>query len=163
MASTERPDAKTPPALALKIPPLALAAFAGLTMWSLPALGRVPIFVSWHAWVCAGLALAGVGVCLAGVLAFRQARTTVDPMHPAKATTLVVRGIYHHTRNPMYLGFLLVLLAWALYLSTLSALAILPLFVWYLTVFQIEPEEDALRERFGVDFDLYSARVRRWL
>lgn len=151
------------PALALKVPPLALMALAAVVMWLLPAMATLPRLGTWHTALCMAAALLGIAVCLAGVLAFRLARTTVDPRRPAAATALVVRGIYHHTRNPMYLGFLFVLLAWALYLAKLSSFLVLPLFVLYLTVFQIRPEEVALRERFGREFDAYAARVRRWL
>ncbi len=163
MASTDRRVSKAPPGLALKIPPVALAALAAAAMWFLPAIAILPRLGPRHAGLCAALALLGAAVCLAGVLAFGRARTTVDPMRPAAATSLVVRGIYRCTRNPMYLGFLLALLAWALYLAKLSALLVLPLFVGYLTVFQIKPEEAALRDRFGAGFDAYAARVRRWL
>lgn len=163
MGNTERPPQQALPALALKVPPLVLVAIAATAMWLLPAIAATPHLGPWHAWLCAAIALLGAAICLAGVLAFRQARTTVDPMRPTAATSLVVRGIYRHTRNPMYLGFLVALLAWALYLAKLSAFAVLPLFVWYLTVFQIRPEEAALRERFGTGFDTYAARVRRWL
>lgn len=163
MAGIDRPAPRPLSGLALKIPPLALVALAAAAMWLLPAIASLPRFGLWHVGLCAALALLGPAICLAGVLAFRQARTTVDPMRPAAATSLVVRGIYRYTRNPMYLGFLLALLAWALYLAKLSALLVLPLFVGYLTVLQIRPEEAALRERFGADFDAYAARVRRWL
>lgn len=163
MGSTERSGQPALSVLALKVPPLVLVALAAAAMWLLPAVAATPHLGPWHAWLCAALALLGAAICLAGVLAFRQARTTVDPLHPAAATSLVVRGIYRYTRNPMYLGFLVALLAWALYLAKLSAFLVLPLFVWYLSVFQIRPEEVALRERFGADFDAYAARVRRWL
>lgn len=163
MASIDRPARPVPSWLALKVPPLALVALAATAMWLLPAIAALPRLGPWHVGLCAALALLGAAVCPAGVLAFRQARTTVDPMRPAAATSLVVRGIYRHTRNPMYLGFLLALLAWALYLAKLSALLVLPLFVVYLTVFQVRPEEDAMRERFGADFEAYAARTRRWL
>lgn len=162
---TDQPLGRRPPQtwLALKLPPLALAALAAAAMWALPAGFRLPQAGPWRLLCAAVVALAGVAVCVAGVLAFRRARTTVDPMHPGAASTLVVRGIYHRTRNPMYLGFALVLLGWALVLGTLSALLVLPLFVLYLNRLQIGPEEAALRARFGADFDAYAARVRRWL
>lgn len=160
MGSAEQPSG---PALALKVPPLVLVLAVATVMWLLPAVIAMPHWGRLHAVVCVIVALLGASVCLAGVLAFRQAHTTVDPRRPAAAASLVVRGIYHRTRNPMYLGFCLVLLAWALYLAKLSAFLLLPLFVWYLTVFQIKPEEQALRARFGPDFDAYAATVRRWL
>ena len=150
-------------ALQLRLPPLALMVLAATAMWLLPPIAPTPRFGTWNELVCAAIALLGAIVCLAGVLAFRNAGTTVDPTRPTRASSLVDRGIYRHTRNPMYLGFLLVLLGWALYLAKLSSFLVLPLFVAYLTMFQIKPEEDALRERFGAEFDAYAARVRRWL
>lgn len=63
----------------------------------------------------------------------------------------------------MYLGFLLMLLGWALHVATLSALIVLPVFAVYLTLFQIQPEERALRARFGPAFDAYTEQVRRWI
>lgn len=109
------------------------------------------------------LAGSGAAFCLAGVAAFRQARTTVNPTTPATSSALVVSGIYRWTRNPMYLGFALLLLAFAVWLSKLSALLLVPVFMGYLQRFQIRPEEQALRARFGASFDAYCQRVRRWL
>jgi protein-S-isoprenylcysteine O-methyltransferase Ste14 len=150
------------PWLALKLPPVALVVIAGALMWALPPFARLPLADPWRIALGALLVLAGALVCVAGVLAFRRARTTVDPMHPAAASSLVVRGIYHRTRNPMYLGFALALLGWAVVLAKLSALLVLPLFVLYLNRWQIRPEEAALQARFGADFEAYAARVRRW-
>ena len=100
---------------------------------------------------------------LYGVLAFRQANTTVNPTTPVASTALVVRGVYRLTRNPMYLGFALLLLALAVWLGKMSALLLVPLFMAYLQHFQIRPEEDALHARFGASFDTYCQQVRRWL
>lgn len=166
MASTEPPAAgqsARSAGLALRVPPLALVAGAAVLMWQLPAIVALPFSGAGTAGLAAVLALLGVSICLAGVLAFRQRRTTVDPTRPEAATTLVVHGIYTRTRNPMYLGFMTALLGWAVYLGTLSSLMVLPLVVAYLTIFQIKPEEAALRQRFGPVFDAYSDRVRRWL
>ena len=67
------------------------------------------------------------------------------------------------TRNPMYLGFLLVLLGWAIYLSNVLAFLLLPAFILYMNRFQIYPEEKALASLFGEEFASYKSRVRRWL
>jgi protein-S-isoprenylcysteine O-methyltransferase Ste14 len=63
----------------------------------------------------------------------------------------------------MYLGFLLILLAWAAALSSVLALLWLPPFVLYMNRFQIVPEERALASRFAQDYAEYRAKVRRWL
>lgn len=160
---------KTPPQqapihpLELRIPPVALVLLSGLAMWALPALGGTTALAPYQPWLSGLFVALGAAVCLAGVMAFRAAQTTVDPMHPAAASSLVQGGIYRLTRNPMYLGFLLMLLGWAVYIATLSALIVLPVFAGYLTVFQIRPEERALRARFGPAFDTYMAQVRRWI
>jgi len=74
-----------------------------------------------------------------------------------------VSGVYRLTRNPMYLGFLLVLLGWAIFLSNALAFLLLPAFIFYMNRFQIEPEEKALTSLFGQQFVAYTSRVRRWL
>lgn len=112
--------------------------------------------------LAAVLAVTGIGFDLAGIVAFRRARTTVNPLRPEKASTLVTDGVYGITRNPMYVGMACLLLAWACWLAGAWTFAGPVLFVAYITRFQIVPEERVLRERFG-DYAAYSSRVRRWL
>src|SRR5436190_22994186 len=89
--------------LGLKVPPLALAVIAAALMWfaawTAPAFDF--IFPARPMWSM-GLALVGAVVCLAGIVSFRRAKTTVNPMKPDSASSLVVSGIYRYTRNPMY-------------------------------------------------------------
>ena len=94
---------------------------------------------------------------------FRRARTTVNPLQPGAATTLVVSGIYQITRNPMYLGFLFLLLGELAWLAHPVALLTAPAFVLYLNRFQIMPEEHALRECFGTEYLNYADYVGRWI
>ena len=150
--------------LELKIPPVAvvllMAALMWLASWAMPAFGfELPARV----FLSATVAVAGLIVSGFGIASFRQARTTVNPLKPESASSLVVSGIYRLTRNPMYLGFLLVLLGWALFLSNALALLFLPLFILYMNRFQIEPEEKALHSLFGQQFLAYASQVRRWL
>ena len=100
---------------------------------------------------------------LSAVLGFHRVQTTVNPLKPDAASTLVVHGVYRWTRNPMYLAMLLMLVAWACIVANWAALAMLPLFVAYLNRFQIVPEERALHARFGAEFENYRRKVRRWL
>jgi protein-S-isoprenylcysteine O-methyltransferase Ste14 len=106
---------------------------------------------------------AGMVVAVAGVLSFRKAQTTVNPVSPHKASSLVISGIYRYTRNPMYLGFALWQLGWALFLSNVLALVMVPVFMLYMNRFQIRPEEAALEKLFGAEFTAYKQAVRRWL
>jgi len=89
--------------------------------------------------------------------------TTVNPMKPESSSALVRSGIYAWSRNPMYVGFLLILIAWAILLSNATAFVFLPGFLLYMNRFQIEPEERALFSTFGQHFTAYAARVRRWI
>lgn len=150
--------------LELKVPPLVLTAVTAALMWcaslALPAFDFA--FSSNAVWPL-GLVIAGVFTCLAGVASFRRARTTVNPMKPDSTAALVVSGIYSYSRNPMYLGFLLILLGWAFFLSNGLSLLLLPAFVLYTNRFQILPEERMLAALFTHDHAAYLARVRRWL
>lgn len=109
------------------------------------------------------LALVGAFFTGAGLRSFRRARTTVNPLKPEAATSLVSAGIYRVTRNPMYLGLALLLLAWSIYLASPWTLAIVAGFVLFIDRLQIVPEERVLAALFGPDFEQYRARVRRWL
>lgn len=108
-------------------------------------------------------ALLGAALGVAGIWAFVRAKTTADPRRPHRATTLVTSGIYRYTRNPMYLGILLILAGWALYLGNLLSGLFLVVFVAYMTRYQIIPEERLLLENFGDEFNNYRAAVRRWV
>ena len=63
----------------------------------------------------------------------------------------------------MYLALVVTLAGWGLFLQNVAALAVLPVFVVYMTQFQIKPEELVLQARFGPDYDNYMATVRRWI
>jgi protein-S-isoprenylcysteine O-methyltransferase Ste14 len=150
--------------LELKIPPVALvflmAALMWLVSWAMPAFGFE--FPSGDV-LAVSVAFAGAIISGLGIVSFRQARTTVNPMKPDSTSSLVVSGVYRLTRNPMYLGFLLVLLGWAIFLSNALAFVFLPVFIVYMNRFQIEPEEKALHSLFGPQFVMYTLRARRWL
>jgi protein-S-isoprenylcysteine O-methyltransferase Ste14 len=105
----------------------------------------------------------GVAISLAGVVAFRRARTTTNPLRPDAASALVVTGIYTRTRNPMYLGFVVMLLAWCAWLAHPVALLGIPGFVLWMNRLQIPAEERAIGALFGAEFEQYCARVRRWI
>ncbi len=88
----------------------------------------------------------------------------MNPTNPSNASSLVVHGIYRVSRNPMYLGALMLLIAWGIYLGNLMVLVALPAaFVIYMNKFQIGPEEQALQQLFGDDFVSYKKKVRRWI
>ena len=151
-------------ALELKIPPVVLVALFALAMWLLAQwLPPLALPYSWRLVLTGTFAASGVAIALSGVLAFRRANTTVDPRVPQKSSSLVICGIYRFSRNPMYVGFLLLLAALACYLKNAAAFALLPLFVLYMNQFQIAPEERYLLDKFGAEYQAYTQQVRRWL
>lgn len=151
-----------------RIPPPVIDAACALLMWvpahALPQ-GRLwaPGGNAWVLAVALTCAASGGAVALAGAVEFRRARTTVNPLAPERASALVTGGIYRFTRNPMYLGMLLVLAGWAVWLGNAAAWLGLPVSMALLTRLQILPEERILAERFGDEFRRYAQRVRRWI
>lgn len=151
-------------ALELRIPPVVLVLLTAVVMAALaPAFPSYSFPFPAGAPFAAALAVAGGVIALLGVWEFRRAGTTVDPRVPEQSASLVVRGVYRFSRNPMYLGFLLVLCAWGVFLGNVLALAMLPVFVAYMNRFQIGPEERHMREKFPQPYAAYVARVRRWI
>jgi protein-S-isoprenylcysteine O-methyltransferase Ste14 len=133
-------------------------------MWGIALVApllQVPTFI--RVATAAAISLAGGGFSLAGAISIRRARTTVSALKPEATSSLVSSGIYGVTRNPMYVGLLLVLVAWAIFLSSAWALLGPLALVFYLNRFQIAPEERVLSSMFGADYSVYKSRVRRWL
>jgi protein-S-isoprenylcysteine O-methyltransferase Ste14 len=150
--------------LELKVPPLIVVVATAALMWLASLLlPQARIAIEHRGSIAAFIAGVGFVIVAAGIVPFMRARTTVDPTRPQGASSLVTGGVYRLTRNPMYLGMLLALLGWAVFLANGPALIFLPAFVLYLTEFQIKPEERALAARFGADYAAYRTRVRRWV
>ena len=147
--------------MALKIPPPLVALILAISMWTLASLGfgmvQIPGF-----FVVATLTL-GLSIDLLALIAFFQLKTTINPMKPTSTSKLAIIGIYQYTRNPMYVGLCIVLFSWVLWLGCLYNLIGLPVFVWYITKFQIIPEEKVLEALFSQDYPQYKADVRRWI
>jgi protein-S-isoprenylcysteine O-methyltransferase Ste14 len=139
-------------------PPILTLAFA-VAMWFAGDGGRSVVQV---VAACAAFLLAGI-FAFPAVRAFRRAGTTVDPVQVDRASAVVTGGIYRVTRNPMYVGLTLLLVAWALWLGGWRVwLGPVALLLW-LDRFQIRPEEKAMEARFGEEYLRYKAQVRRWL
>ena len=152
------------PALDNKIPPPVAGAIVAAAMWGAATLGpALPLAPGARNFLVAIFVIAGVAFDLLGLFAFHTSRTTINPLKPERATSLVTRGVYRITRNPMYVGLCLLLLAWSVYLSALLPFFGPVIFVLFISRFQIQPEERVLKDIFGKDYTAYAARVRRWL
>jgi protein-S-isoprenylcysteine O-methyltransferase Ste14 len=148
----------------LLVPPPLVAAISALLMWGIASQFDAARFAFPFQEVLA-YALMGLGILIdiVSIVAFRRERTTVTPLAPEKASSLVVTGLYRFTRNPMYLGLLLVIGGIALLLGSFVNGAVIVAFVAYITAFQIKPEEDRLTEVFGARYLAYMQEVRRWI
>ncbi len=150
--------------LELKIPPPVVALMAVALMWLLagdiPAIESVPLH---NIVVVILLAFAGAACDVLALFSFYRAKTTINPMRPTATSAMVATGIYKVSRNPMYVGLVFFLSAWAVYLWSWWSLLGPVAFVFYISRFQIAPEEKVLSEKFGADYLAYKAKVRRWI
>ncbi|WP_421784757.1 methyltransferase family protein [Hyphobacterium sp.] len=144
-------------------PPVILIFFIGIAL-GLDILSPLD-FLTRQARLPLVILFAGLGIMVAalGIMAFRRHRTTINPHRINEASALVTTGIYRLTRNPMYLGMLLVLFAVVAYTGDLMTLLAPIGFIVTLNRLQIRPEERALVATFGNAYSAYCDRVRRWI
>ena len=150
--------------LELKVPPVAQVVVIAAAMYGVSqVLPALKFSLNGSTALGVGLAVIGVSSGIMGVTQFKKAQTTPNPQALEKVSSLVTSGIYNYSRNPMYLGLVLILLGWALYLSHLLAFIVVPMFILYITRFQIRPEERMMTQKFGEHYQTYVSSVRRWI
>lgn len=146
----------------IDLPPLWTAAFIAMA-WGQSTL--YPLGLSfggdWANFLGGLLIGGGVLLFLLAFFELRRQRTTVIPHQTP--TALVQSGIYSRSRNPIYLGDILVLSGAILALDAVLSLPLIPIFVWVIEKRFILPEEDKLRRKFRMDFARYESNVRRWV
>ncbi len=118
----------------------------GQTLWKL--VGIVPL-------------AAGLILNLVADRDFKKHRTTVKPFE--ESTALITAGVYRLSRNPMYLGFELILIGVALFLGSLTPFAVVILFPLLMEALFIRAEEQMLAQQFGRSWLAYKEEVRRWI
>lgn len=147
----------------LKVPPVLVLIVFGVLMYLLACFLPVGYFDFFgRKYVAYALLVLASGIGLISLIQFFKSKTTVDPTAPSKATNLVISGVYQFSRNPMYLGMLLILLAWGIWLGNAFNVLLAAGFVGYMNKFQIIPEEEALGEMFGAAYKQYCTLTRRW-
>lgn len=147
-----------------KVPPPVVAVLIAVAMWGISAYRpALPLSPEITQVLVLLLVIVGVSFDLSGLLAFRQSKTTINPMSPNKTSALVTSGIYRFTRNPMYVGIVLFLTAWAIQLSMLWPFIGPVIFIIFINRFQIAPEELVMQSKFGNEYTAYKNKVRRWL
>ncbi len=114
----------------------------------------------------AGLLIIIITASIIGILAlydFHKHQTTFHPHTPEKTSALVDTGVFAYSRNPMYVALTLALFAFAMYLQNYTCFLVIPLFIGYITRFQIIPEERMLDKLFANEYQAYCKKVNRWL
>jgi len=150
--------------LKLKIPPPIIAILSALIIWGLSETLPTDVINGEIRQIIALIILAMAGAIDAwALISFRMVKTTIDPRYPHKTSTIVSHGIYAYTRNPMYLGLVLILSSLSIYLGTAFGLIVMVLFILYMNRFQIVAEEEALERQFGEAYLDYKNSVRRWI
>jgi len=109
------------------------------------------------------LILAASSIGILALYDFHKHQTTFHPHTPEKTSTVVDTGVFAYSRNPMYISLAIILIALGVYLQNYSCFIIIPLFIWYITRFQIIPEEKMLNKIFPNDYQIYCQKVRRWM
>ena len=151
-------------ALALKVPPVAQVIITAAAMYGVSKMVPALTFsLNGSTALAVGLGVMGLSLGIMGVTQFRIAQTTPNPQALEKVSSLVTSGVYQYSRNPMYVGLVLILLGWAFYLSHFLAFVLLPIFILYMTRFQIQPEERMMARKFGKTYQDYLNKVRRWI
>ena len=106
---------------------------------------------------------AGLTILVLAVRLFKKQNTTVNPIKIENASSLVTSGIFKYSRNPIYLGMVIILLGLALMFNLIGGILFTLLFAIYITKYQIRPEEEVMERLFGEDFLKYKNNVRVWL
>ena len=107
------------------------------------------------------LLLVGIILNLVSARLFDRYHTAIKPFE--RSESLVVNGPYCLSRNPMYLGMVLILIGIGLLMGSTMPLLIIPVFVWFISTRFISVEERMLTDQFGAIYEDYCKRVRRWL
>ena len=148
--------------MSTKIPPPIVTLIFGLIIFFSKSL--FPIFKFNNSnYVSLIFLIFGFIILITAVKSFKKHQTTINPLNPDQASTLVNSGIFSFTRNPMYLGMLFILLSISFNFNILGGIIICFLFKIYITRFQIVPEEEAMEKIFKKDFIEYKNKVRRWI
>ena len=105
----------------------------------------------------------GLIIILSAIILFKKYQTTITPLNPSNATKLITDGIYKFSRNPMYLGLLLVLFGISIILNTIGGLFLIPLFILYLNLFKLIIEENAMDDLFIGELLEHTEIVKRWI
>ena len=142
-------------------PPLVALTFGFLINYTKNIFPKIEI--KWGDVFGSTIIIFGIIIILSAIVLFKKYKTTITPLKPSKSTKLITDGIYKFSRNPMYLGLSFVLFGISIILNPIGGLFLILIFILYLNLFQIIPEENAMVDLFKDEFLDYRKNVRRWI
>ena len=145
-----------------KIPPPILALIM-IALIYLSSLFIVPTTFNYQGSLSILVLILGLACAIPSFKLFARYKTTISPLKPSDTTVLVTEGMYRYSRNPMYLGLLLLTISSTIWFGTWFGIIINILFIFLINFLQIIPEEEALLEIFGEEYEEYKKNVRRWI
>jgi len=145
-----------------KIPPPIVTFICGIAIYLSKSFFN-QFFIYSNNRVSLFLLILGLVVFISAIKSFRRHKTTVNPLEPRQASSLVTSGIFKFSRNPMYLGMLIILLSISFKFNLIGGMFTSLFFYIFITKFQILPEEAAMNDLFGDEFINYSKKTRRWI
>jgi protein-S-isoprenylcysteine O-methyltransferase Ste14 len=145
-----------------RIPPPIVTLVFGLSIYFSREIFQV-VEIKYSFYIGILLLILGLAILISAVRLFRKDKTTVNPLSPEQSTKLVTDGIFKYSRNPMYLGMVFILSSMAVFFNLIGGIILIALFCFYITKFQIIPEERAMSNLFSQDFNKYKQATRRWI
>ena len=107
--------------------------------------------------------LIGMLILINPIFKFKKSKTTIDPIKFKKVNKLITSGIYKYSRNPMYLGLLMLVTSTSIFYLNIFSITTPFFFYYWINRFQIKREEIFLTEKFGKEYLLYKTKTRRWI
>ena len=107
--------------------------------------------------------LIGILILINPLFKFIKSKTTIDPIKFKKVNKLIISGIYKYSRNPMYLGLLMIFISTSIFFLNIFSITTPLLFYCWINRFQIKREESFLTEKFGEEYISYKIKTRRWM
>lgn len=142
-------------------PPLLVIILTSLVYFSSTKLEL--IYLPYRQMISTLILIIGLIIIISPVVNFIKSKTTVNPVKFENVNRLVTTGVYKYSRNPMYLGMIMIIISTTVYyLNFLSVFSPLIFYIW-INKFQISREEIFLEDKFGDDYLKYKSKTRRWI
>ena len=145
-----------------KIPPPIVALICGLSIYFSRPLFSEKIYIYSNI-ISVSLFFFGAAFIVLAASSFKKHKTTISPLHPEKTSALVISNVFKYSRNPMYLGMLFILISLAIRYNIIGGIIAISIFIFFITKFQIKPEEVQMKKLFGEKYAQYKKRTRMWI